>query len=32
LKEALAKSPPELVMPDSKTSKKSIQPEDTLIK
>jgi hypothetical protein len=34
LKEALSKSPPppDLVMPDSKNSKKSIQPEDTLSK
>jgi hypothetical protein len=30
LKEALAESPREPVMPNSKTSKKSIQPEDTL--
>jgi hypothetical protein len=32
LKEALAESPLVLVMPDSKTSKKSIQPEDALSK
>jgi hypothetical protein len=32
LKEALAESPLEPVMPDSKTSKKSIQSEDTLRK
>jgi hypothetical protein len=32
LKQALAKSPPDLVMPEAKTSKMSIQPEDTLSK
>jgi hypothetical protein len=32
LKESLARSPPNPVMPDSKTSKVSIQPEDTLSK
>jgi hypothetical protein len=32
LKEALAESPPDPVMPDSKNSKKFIQPEDTLSK
>jgi hypothetical protein len=32
LKEGLAESPPDPVMPDSKNSKKFIQPEDTLSK
>jgi hypothetical protein len=32
LKQALAESPSDLVMPEAKTSKMSIQPEDTLSK
>jgi hypothetical protein len=32
LKEALAESPPDPIMPEAKTSKMSIQPEDTLNK
>jgi hypothetical protein len=32
LKQALAESPPDPVMPEAKTSKMSIQPEDTLNK